>query len=237
MLSLKDVHTYYGKGHILQGVSLDIPAGAVVALLGRNGVGKTTTMRTIMGLTPPVRGAVILEGEDVTRQPPYRKAQLGLGYVPENRQVFPRLTVLENLRIGLDLKNWPEARKRETLDLVYASFPLLKERETQHGATLSGGEQQMLAMARAIVTRPKLILLDEPSEGLMPSMVREIERIIEWMARDLNITILLVEQDYRMSLRVSSLCYVMAKGRIIHAGPSAELAGDKEKLVACLGVS
>jgi branched-chain amino acid transport system ATP-binding protein len=236
MLTLKDVHTYYGKSHILQGVSLEIPAGAVVALLGRNGVGKTTTMRTIMGLTPPARGAVMLEGEDVTRLPPYRKAQLGIGYVPENRQVFPRLSVLENLRIGLELKNWSEAQKRAALDLVYASFPRLKERETQAGATLSGGEQQMLAMARAVATRPKLILLDEPSEGLMPSMVREIERIIEWMAKDLGITILLIEQDYRMSLRVSALCYVMAKGRIIHSGPSADLAGDRAMLAECLGV-
>ena len=237
MLHLDDVHTYYGKSHILQGVSIDIPAGAIVTLLGRNGVGKTTTMRTIMGLTPPARGSITLEGTDITRMPPHKKAQLGLGYVPENRQVFPRLTVLENLRIGLDLKGWPETKKREALDLVYSSFPRLKERQSQAGATLSGGEQQMLAMARAVVTRPKLILLDEPSEGLMPSMVREIERIVEWMARDLGITILLVEQDYRMSLRVSSLCYVMAKGRIIHAGPSATLANDREQLRTCLGVS
>ncbi len=236
MLTLDNVHTYYGKSHILQGVSIDIPAGAIVTLLGRNGVGKTTTMRTIMGLTPPARGTVTLEDHDVTKLPPYKKAQLGLGYVPENRQVFPRLTVLENLRIGLDLKDWPEAKKRQSLDMVYESFPRLKERQAQAGATLSGGEQQMLAMARAIVTQPKLILLDEPSEGLMPSMVREIERIIEWMARDLGITILLVEQDYRMSLRVSSLCYVMAKGRIIHSGASAALAGDRERLSACLGV-
>ena len=237
MLRLDNVHTYYGKSHILQGVSINIPTGAIVTLLGRNGVGKTTTMRTIMGLTPPSRGTITLEGTDVTRLPPHGKARLGLSYVPENRQVFPRLTVLENLRIGLDLKDWPEAKKRDALDLVYDSFPRLKERQAQAGATLSGGEQQMLAMARAVVTRPKLILLDEPSEGLMPSMVREIERIVEWMARDLGITILLVEQDYRMSLRVSSLCYVMAKGRIIHAGPSTALAGDREQLNACLGVS
>lgn len=237
MLRLEDVHTYYGKSHVLQGLSMEVPQGAVVTLLGRNGVGKTTTMRSIMGLTPPARGRIMLKDVDVTGLPPYRIAGLGVGYVPENRQVFPRLSVLENLRIGLDLKDWPESEKRKALDMVYESFPRLMERRDQLGATLSGGEQQMLAMARAVVVRPGLILLDEPSEGLMPTLVQEIERVIRWMAEDLGITVLLIEQDFRLSLRVSSSCYIMAKGAIVHSAPSAEVAEDRETLHAWLGVA
>ncbi len=237
MLKLNNVHTYYGKSHILQGVTLDVPEGEVVALLGRNGVGKSTTMRTIMGLTPPVRGQVMFNGEDITGQAPYKIAHCGIAYVPENRQVFQGLSVLENLRIGLDLRPWSEEQKTQTIKLIYKSFPRLKERETQTGSTLSGGEQQMLAMARAVVTRPKFILLDEPTEGLMPAMVQEIENIIRWMADDLGITILLVEQNHKLSLRTSSHCYIMAKGRIIHSGPSREIADDNDTLRACLGVS
>ena len=237
MLELKDVHTFYGKSHILQGVSLEVAEGQVVALLGRNGVGKSTTMRSIMGLTPAVQGEIKFDGNDITTEEPYRIANRGIAYVPENRQVFQGLSVLENLRIGLDLQPWSEDKKRETLELIYSSFPRLKERETQTGSTLSGGEQQMLAMARAVVTRPKFILLDEPTEGLMPTLVKEIENIIDWMANDLGITILLVEQDHKLSLRASSHCYIMSKGQIIHSGPSQEVANDSETLHACLGVS
>jgi len=237
MLRLEDVHTYYGKSHVLQGLSMEVPQGSVVALLGRNGVGKTTTMRSIMGLTPPAGGRIMLNDADVTGLPPYRIAGLGVAYVPENRQVFPRLSVLENLRIGLDLKDWPEEEKRKALDMVYESFPRLMERRSQLGATLSGGEQQMLAMARAVVVRPSLILLDEPSEGLMPTLVQEIERVIRWMAEDLGITVLLIEQDFRLSLRVSSHCYIMAKGAIVHAGPSAAISDDRETLHSWLGVT
>ncbi len=237
MLRLEGVHTYYGKSHILQGLSMEVPKGAVVAVLGRNGAGKTTTMRSVMGLTPPARGRIVLNDADVAGLPPYRIARLGVAYVPENRQVFPRLSVLENLRIGLDLKDWPESEKRKSLDMIYESFPRLMERRNQPGATLSGGEQQMLAMARAVVVRPDLILLDEPSEGLMPALVQEIERVIRWMAEDLKITVLLIEQDYRLSLRVSSHCYIMAKGKIVHAARSAEVAGDRDTLLALLGVS
>jgi branched-chain amino acid transport system ATP-binding protein len=237
MLRLEGVHTYYGKSHILQGVDLEMAQGQTVALLGRNGVGKTTTMRTIMGLAPAARGSIFLDDEDITRLAPYELAARGVGYVPENRQVFPRMTVLENLRIGIELKPWSEAERKATLDMVYQSFPRLSERHDQAGATLSGGEQQMLAMARAVVTRPKLILLDEPSEGLMPAMVAEIERIIGWMANELGITVLLVEQDYGLSLRASSSCYVMEKGRIVHSGSSAELAADPARLQSLLGIT
>ncbi len=237
MLRLDGVHTYYGKSHVLQGVDLEVAEGQTVALLGRNGVGKTTTMRTVMGLTPAARGQVFLDDEDITKLAPYELAARGVGYVPENRQVFPRMSVLENLRIGIELKRWSEAERKRALDMVYESFPRLAERHDQAGATLSGGEQQMLAIARAVVTRPKLILLDEPTEGLMPAMVAEIERIIEWMANELGITVLLVEQDYGLSLRASSSCYVMEKGRIVHTGASQELADNPERLQALLGVA
>ncbi len=237
MLRLEAVHSYYDKSHILQGVSLEIGEGETVSLLGRNGVGKSTTMRTIMGLNPPRRGRIFFEEQDVTGVPPYRMATLGIGYVPENRQVFPRLSVMQNLRIGLDLRNLSEGEKQANLDAVYESFPRLKERADQVGSTLSGGEQQMLALARAIVTQPKLILLDEPTEGLMPAMVNEIEQIIRWMSEDLKIAILLVEQDYRLALRASARSYIMAKGRIVHSGGSAEVLADSETLHEHLGVA
>lgn len=237
MLQLEDVNTHYGKSHILQGVSISVGEGETVALLGRNGVGKTTTMRTIMGLSPATSGTILLAGEEISRLKPYDLAERGIGYVPESRQVFPRMSVLENLRIGIDLKPWSEAERLAALDLVYESFPRLAERKDQAGATLSGGEQQMLAIARAVVTRPKLILLDEPTEGLMPAMVHEIERIIGWMANELGITVLLVEQDYDLCLRASSRCYVMEKGRIIHEGASKDLIDNPDRLQSLLGVS
>lgn len=237
MLRLEAVHSYYEKSHILQGVSLEVGEGETVSLLGRNGVGKSTTMRTIMGLNPPRRGRIFFADHDVTGVPPYRMATLGIGYVPEDRQVFPRLSVMQNLRIGLDLRPLSEGEKQKSLDAVYESFPRLKERADQVGSTLSGGEQQMLALARAIVTRPKLILLDEPTEGLMPAMVHEIRQIIRWMGEDLGIAILLVEQDYRLALRASARGYIMAKGRIVHGGESGDILSDAETLHEHLGVS
>ncbi len=237
MLRLEAVHSYYEKSHVLQGVSLEIGEGETVSLLGRNGVGKSTTMRTIMGLNPPRRGRIFFEEHDVTGIPPYKMATLGIGYVPEDRQVFPRLSVMQNLRIGLDLLPLGEGEKQKSLDAVYESFPRLKERADQVGSTLSGGEQQMLALARAIVTKPKLILLDEPTEGLMPAMVHEIEQIIRWMAKELGIAILLVEQDYRLALRASARGYIMAKGHIVHSGESGEILDDPETLHEHLGVS
>lgn len=237
MLRLEAVHSYYDKSHILQGVTLDVGKGETVSLLGRNGVGKSTTMRTIMGLNPPRRGRIFFDDSNVTGVPPYKMATLGIGYVPENRQVFPRLTVMQNLRIGLDLQKLSEGEKQKNLDAVYESFPRLKERAEQVGSTLSGGEQQMLALARAIVTQPKLILLDEPTEGLMPAMVHEIEQIIRWMSEDLKIAILLVEQDYRLALRACVRGYIMAKGRIVHGGESADILADAETLHEHLGVA
>ena len=194
-------------------------------------------MRTIMGLNAPRRGRIFFEDGDVTGIPPYKMAALGIGYVPEDRQVFPKLSVMQNLRIGLDLLKLSEKEKQKNLDLIFASFPRLKERTEQIGSTLSGGEQQMLALARAIVTRPKLILLDEPTEGLMPAMVEEIEQIIEWMVEEVGVAILLVEQDYRLALRASRRCYIMAKGQIVHDGASEAVSADERVLHEHLGVS
>ena len=171
LVTVEDLHTYYGKSHILHGVSLTVGRGEVVGLLGRNGVGKSTTLKTIMGLIYPKQGRILLEGQPVTSTPAHKLAKLGIAYVPEDRRIFRLLTVMENLRTGLDRPGVTDARKQELLDKVFAYFPVLGERRNQAGGTLSGGEQQMLAIARAMMLEPKIILLDEPTEGLMPRMV------------------------------------------------------------------
>src|SRR5262249_20110032 len=183
LVRVEDVHTFYGKSHILHGVSLDVLPGEVVGLLGRNGVGKSTTLKTIMGLVHPTEGTVTLEGRPITRLPAHRLARLGVGYVPEDRRIFRLLTVMENLRTGLDRHSVSEDRKRALLDKVYEYSPVLAERRAQAGGTLSGGEQQMLAIARAMMLEPKIILLDEPTEGLMPRMVAQISQIIDALHR------------------------------------------------------
>ncbi len=184
LIRVDQIHTYYGKSHILNGVSLDVMPGEVVGLLGRNGVGKSTTLKTVMGLVHPTEGTVALEGRPVTRMPAHRLARLGIGYVPEDRRIFRLLTVMENLRTGLDRRGVTEEKKRALLDKVYEYFPVLAERRNQAGGTLSGGEQQMLAIARAMMLGPKIILLDEPTEGLMPRMVAQISQIIDALHRD-----------------------------------------------------
>jgi branched-chain amino acid transport system ATP-binding protein len=178
LVRVEDVHTHYGKSHILHGVSLKVEPGEVVGLLGRNGVGKSTTLKTIMGLVRPSRGTVLFNGALITGLPPHKLARLGIGYVPEDRRIFRLLTVMENLRTGLDRDGVTEERRQKLLDKAFAYFPVLAERRTQAGGTLSGGEQQMLAIARAMMLEPKIILLDEPTEGLMPRMVSQIEQII-----------------------------------------------------------
>ena len=178
MLTLRDVHTFYGKSHILHGVSIDVSPGEVVGLLGRNGVGKSTTLKTIMGLVRPSEGQVNFEGREIAGWAPHRLPPLGIAWVPEERRIFRLLTVLENLRTGLDRPGVDQARQQALLDKVYQHFPVLRERRDQAGGTLSGGEQQMLAIARAMMLEPKIILLDEPTEGLMPRMVGQIREII-----------------------------------------------------------
>ena len=235
MLTLDGVHTYYGKSHILHGVSLRVERGEVVGLLGRNGVGKSTTLKTIMGLVKPAEGRIVLEERDITSLPPHRLARMGIGYVPEDRRVFRLLSVFENLRTGLDRSEVDAARRQALLDKVYASFPVLKERRNQAGGTLSGGEQQMLAIARAMMLEPKIILLDEPTEGLMPRMVAHIRDIIGLLHRD-GVTILLVEQNVPLTLAVADRVYIMEKGVVRHHAPATELRANQDVIHQYLGV-
>ena len=235
MLALENVHTFYGKSHILHGVSIEVRPGEVVGLLGRNGVGKSTTLKTIIGLVRPAEGRVAFEGRDISRMAPHRLAHLGIAYVPEDRRIFRLLTVLENLRTGLDRPGVAEPRRQELLEKVYASFPVLRERRNQAGGTLSGGEQQMLAIARAMMLEPKIILLDEPTEGLMPRMVSQIREIIEVLHRD-GIAILLVEQNVPLTLAASDRIYIMEKGVMRHHAPATELRANQAVIHQYLGV-
>jgi branched-chain amino acid transport system ATP-binding protein len=235
LVLVEDLHTYYGKSHILHGVSLKVARGEVVGLLGRNGVGKSTTLKTIMGLVRPSRGKVVLEGRSVTGLPAHKLARLGIGYVPEDRRIFRLLTVMENLRTGFDRHGVTEARKHALLDKVFAFFPVLAERRHQPGGTLSGGEQQMLAIARAMMLEPKIILLDEPTEGLMPRMVSQIRRIIDSLHRD-GVAILLVEQNVPLTLEASERVYIMEKGSVRHACAASELGVNDPVIRQYLGV-
>jgi len=235
LVRLDGIHTYYGKSHILHGISLEVSAGEVVGLLGRNGVGKSTTLKTVMGLVHPTEGTVSLEGRPITRMPAYRLARLGIGYVPEDRRIFRLLTVSENLRTGLDRHGVTEERKRTLLDKVFEYFPVLAERRNQAGGTLSGGEQQMLAIARAMMLEPKIILLDEPTEGLMPRMVGQISQIIDVLHQD-GVAILLVEQNVPLTLAASQRVYIMEKGMVRHHAPAADLRHDDAVIHQYLGV-
>jgi branched-chain amino acid transport system ATP-binding protein len=235
LIEVDDVHTYYGKSHILHGVTLHVDQGEVVGLLGRNGVGKSTTLKTIMGLVHPSQGAVLLAGKSIARLAPHRLAKLGIGYVPEDRRIFRFLTVLENLRTGLDRPGVTEARKHELMDKVFAYFPRLAERRNQAGGTLSGGEQQMLAIARAMMLEPKIILLDEPTEGLMPRMVSQIRSIIEVLHRE-GVAILLVEQNVPLTIEASQRVYIMEKGCVRHHCAAADLNVNDKVIQQYLGV-
>ena len=235
MLTLDNVHTYYGKSHILHGVSLEVRPGEVVGLLGRNGVGKSTTLKTIMGLVRPAEGKITFEGQSIAGVPPYRLARTGIAYVPEDRRIFKLLSVFENLRTGLDRPEVTAQRRDALLEKVYASFPILRERRGQAGGTLSGGEQQMLAIARAMMLEPRIILLDEPTEGLMPRMVEQIRQIIEVLHKE-GVAILLVEQNVPLTLGVSDRCYIMEKGVVRHHAPAAELRADATVIHQYLGV-
>ena len=235
MLTLDGVHTYYAKSHILHGVSLEVRPGEVVGLLGRNGVGKSTTLKTIMGIVRPSGGRIVFDGRDIAGLPPYRLARVGIGYVPEDRRIFRLLSVLENLRTGLDRPEVTATRRQALLDKVYESFPILAERRNQAGGTLSGGEQQMLAIARAMMLEPRIILLDEPTEGLMPRMVAQIREIIDVLHKD-GVAILLVEQNVPLTLDVSDRVYITEKGTVRHQGPAAALRADATVIHQYLGV-
>jgi branched-chain amino acid transport system ATP-binding protein len=235
MLALDEVHAHYGKSHVLHGVSLRVERGEVVGLLGRNGVGKSTTLKAVMGLVRPSGGRVTLEDQEVTGLPPHRLARLGVAWVPEDRRIFRLLTVFENLRTGLDRAGVSETRRGELLEKVFVSFPVLAQRRRQAGGTLSGGEQQMLAIARAMMLEPKIILLDEPTEGLMPRMVGQIREIIHALHRE-GVAILLVEQNVPLTLEVAERVYVMEKGLVRHHAPAAELRADPGIIHQYLGV-
>jgi branched-chain amino acid transport system ATP-binding protein len=235
MLTLEDVHAHYGKSHVLHGISLHVGRGEVVGLLGRNGVGKSTTLKAVMGLVRPSRGRVEFEGRDITGLPAHRLARMGIAWVPEDRRIFRLLSVYENLRTGLDRREVSSARRAALLEKAYASFPVLAERRRQAGGTLSGGEQQMLAIARAMMLEPKIVLLDEPTEGLMPRMVSQIGEIIRMLHRE-GVAILLVEQNVPLTLEVADRVYVIEKGAVRHHAPAAELRAAPGVLHQYLGV-
>jgi branched-chain amino acid transport system ATP-binding protein len=235
LLKIEDIHTYYGKSHILHGVSLEVGHAEVVGLLGRNGVGKSTTLKAIAGLVRPSQGQILFEGRPVAGLASHRLARLGIGYVPEERRIFPLLTVAENLRTGLDRHGVGTARRQALLDKAFAYFPVLAERRSQHGGTLSGGEQQMLAIARAMMLEPKIILLDEPTEGLMPRMVGQIREIILALQRE-GVAVLLVEQNVPLTLEAGQRIYIIEKGMVRYHAPSAELRADHAPIHEYMGV-
>jgi branched-chain amino acid transport system ATP-binding protein len=226
LLETTGLDTFYGKSQVLRGVSFEVPRGEITALLGRNGAGKTTTLRSIMGLTPPRRGVVRFNGQDITGKPPHAVFRLGVGYVPEGRQIFPHLDVGENLRLAERARG---AARRWTLDRIFEYFPVLQQRWRQRGRSLSGGEQQMLAIARALAGNPDLLMLDEPSQGLAPLVVQELGHILARL-RGEGVTILLVEQNVRMALAVTDRVLVLGKGALVFAGATAEFQRREEEL-------
>jgi branched-chain amino acid transport system ATP-binding protein len=233
MLAVDKINTFYGDAQVLFDVSLEIHGGEVVALLGRNGAGKTTTIRSIMGLTPPRRGRVLFKGEDIAGLPPYTVANKGVGFVPDNRRIFPTLNVKQNLEIAR--KGGDGGRNGWTLERIYRHFPKLREIEGRNGDVLSGGEQQMLTIARTLMGNPDLVLLDEPTEGLAPIMIAEVMKIIREL-KDKGETILLVEQNSTLALTVSQRAYILENGHMVYSGPAADLAANTELKQRYLGI-
>ncbi len=235
MLELKKIQTYYGNIQALKGVDLHIAAGEIITLIGANGAGKTTTLMSVSGIVPPRNGAVVYEGRDISKLNPHEIVSLGISQVPEGRRIFPYLSVLENLDMGAFLRQDKPGIKQD-LDYVFHLFPILAERRHQAGGTLSGGEQQMLAISRALMARPRLLLLDEPSLGLAPLIVRRIFEIIKQINRENNTTIFLVEQNANLALKVAHRGYVMENGRIILSDDSGNRLANEDVKKAYLGI-
>ncbi len=234
LLEVNNLHTYYGKIHALKGLSLTVDEGEIVTLIGGNGAGKTTTLKSICGIVRPTEGQVLLEGEDITRLVPHRIVERGIVQSPEGRKIFQRLTVLENLEMGAYSRSDDPQEIGRDLEFVFETFPRLKERQKQLGGTLSGGEQQMLAIGRSLMARPRVLLLDEPSMGLAPLLVREIFRIIEYLNQQ-GTTILLVEQNALMALAVAHRGYVLQTGNIILSDSAEALRQNEMVRAAYLG--
>lgn len=226
MLKVEQLNAWYDQSHVIQGLSFHVNHGEIVTLMGRNGAGKTTTLRTIMGLLSKARGKVVFEGQDLLPMAPHRRYHLGLAYVPEERRIVPSLTVLENLQLGL-LASARRGDMEAMIDEIAQTFPRLKERLHQEGTSLSGGEQQMLAIARAMMAKPRMILLDEPSEGIMPILVDEMFELFARMKQQ-GTTILLVEQNVERALGISDRAYILDQGQIVHEGTAPDLLADAE---------
>jgi branched-chain amino acid transport system ATP-binding protein len=234
LLELQNVHSFYGHIHALKGISLRVEEGEVVTLIGGNGAGKSTTLRTISGLVHAREGKILLNGQDITNLPPHEIVSIGVGHVPEGRGIFPRLTVRENLEMGAyTLSNPAEVERR--MEAVFELFPRLKERISQKGGTLSGGEQQMLATGRGLMLRPKILLMDEPSMGLAPVLVELIFGVIRNLNQQDGTTILLVEQNALMALKYANRAYVLETGQVVLEGPAAKLLNDPKVKAAYLG--
>lgn len=233
LLEVKDIEVYYGMINALKGVSFEVNEGEIVALIGANGAGKTTTLHTITGLLSAKSGQILYEGQDITKIPPHKIVAMGMAHVPEGRRIFQQLTVYENLVLGAYTRK-NKAEIEETLKTVYHHFPRLKERKNQVAGTLSGGEQQMLAMGRAMMSKPKLIVMDEPSMGLSPLLVKEVFKIIEAM-HDAGITVLLVEQNAKMALSIADRAYVLETGKVTVSGTGKELSESEKIKKAYLG--
>ncbi len=234
MLELKDVHTYYGNIHALKGISLTVDKGEIVTLIGSNGAGKTTTLRTIQGINRPRAGTIVLEGEELEKLPPHEVALRGVAQSPEGRLIFPQMTVLENLEMGAYARK-DKSGMRDDLNRVFTLFPRLKERTSQRGGTLSGGEQQMLAMGRALMARPRILLLDEPSMGLSPILVELIFEIIQTINKE-GMTILLVEQNALMALSIAHRGYVIQTGQILLSDTAEKLKANEMVRKSYLGI-
>jgi len=240
LLCVEDIHTYYGDSYVLHGVSVEVADGQVVALLGRNGMGKTTLIRSVAGLTPPREGQIMFRGRLLTGLAPYDVAKTGIGLVPQGRRIFPSLTVKENLllptsKLAVKASAERSGARRWELSSVFKEFPQLEERARQFGGSLSGGEQQMLAIARALMANPELILMDEPSEGLAPVIVQQIGEIMKRI-RDQGHSILLVEQNFRLAMDVADYVYIISSGCIVYQGAPDELKNEKDILDQHLGV-